>query len=298
MSSSTTARLEARLPADVMAVLKRAVEIEGRTLTDFVGSAAHAATLHTIAAAGLMRLPAEDFERFAAAVLDPPAPATALGRALGQAGPQIGGVSGAGLDGQFGIERLASGHDRSGFDSGSPTLDAYLRSGAGQDVRRQLAGCSVAVDAEGVVAGFYTLSATSVALTDLPGDFVRRLPRYPSVPAHLIGRLAVDPRAQGRKLGAALLADALRRSLRADAAAFATPVDAKDEGAAAFYRHHGFLALAGRPRRLFLPLATAAALAGGGTCGCRGVRRFQMARRCANLPAHTEGTCHARGVHL
>ena len=77
-----TARLEARLPADVMAVLKRAAEIEGRTLTDFVVSVAHAAARRTIEDAEVVRLSVEDSRRFAEAVLAPPEPAPALRRAF------------------------------------------------------------------------------------------------------------------------------------------------------------------------------------------------------------------------
>lgn len=167
-------------------------------------------------------------------------------------------------DGAFRIERLGEGHDRSRFSSGVPALDGYLRSQAGQDVRRRVASCFVLLDGAGQVAGYYTLAAAGVVPADLPDDVVRRLPRYPSLPAYRIGRLAVDEGRRGQKLGAALLVDALRRALRAEAAAVAMLVDAKDEGASAFYRHHGFLPLSGQPLALFLPLATAAKLLGEG----------------------------------
>ena len=173
-------------------------------------------------------------------------------------------TGGSAGDGAFRIERLSEGHDRSRFDSGVPALDGYLRSQAGQDVRRRVASCFVLLDAAGQFAGFYTLAAASVVPADLPEDVVRRLPRYPSLPAYRIGRLAVDKGRHGQKLGAALLVDALRRALRAEAAAVAMLVDAKDEAAGAFYRHHGFLALADQPLALFLPLATAAKLVGEG----------------------------------
>ena len=75
-----------------------------------------------------------------------------------------------------------------------------------------------------------------------------------------MGRLAIARAFAGQGLGATLLADALIRSLRAEIPAFALIVDAKDEQAAAFYRHHGFLALQSDPLTLFLPLATAAGL--------------------------------------
>lgn len=74
-----------------------------------------------------------------------------------------------------------------------------------------------------------------------------------------MGRLAVDQAFKGQGLGGALLADALDRAARSEIAAFALMVDAKDETAAAFYRHHGFIALPDSPLTLFLPLATAMA---------------------------------------
>lgn len=76
-----TARLEARLPVDVMTILKRAAEIEGRTLTDFVVSAAHAAAQRTIAETEIVRLSVEDSRRFADTILNPPEPTPALRRA-------------------------------------------------------------------------------------------------------------------------------------------------------------------------------------------------------------------------
>lgn len=94
-------------------------------------------------------------------------------------------------------------------------------------------------------------------MQELLADLAKRLPRYPTVPAVRIGRLAVDERFRGKGLGGALLADALRRVLQSPPAAFALLVDAKDDQAAAFYRHHGFEPLASQPRTLFLPVATA-----------------------------------------
>jgi ribosomal protein S18 acetylase RimI-like enzyme len=67
----------------------------------------------------------------------------------------------------------------------------------------------------------------------------------------------VDRQYHGRGLGAVLLADAIRRAVRSEPAVFALVVDAKDEAAAAFYRHHGFHPFASRPSSLFLPIATA-----------------------------------------
>lgn len=157
----------------------------------------------------------------------------------------------------FAIERLSSRHERSGFASGVAPLDRYLRDQAGQDERRHVAHCFVAVP-EGslVVAGFYTLAAAAVSADALPEEMRRRLPRYPQLPAALVGRLAVDQHYRGVGLGAAMIIDAGRRALESAPAVYALVVSAKDEGAAAFYRHHQFEPFVGTPLNLFLPLAT------------------------------------------
>ena len=78
----TTARLEARLPADVHALLKRAAEMQGRTLTDFVVTAARDAACRTIEEAEIIRLSVEDQRLIAETILSPPEPALALRRAF------------------------------------------------------------------------------------------------------------------------------------------------------------------------------------------------------------------------
>ena len=82
MPSEPTARLEARLPPDVHAMLKRAAQIQGRSLTDFVVTAAQEAARHTIEDAEIIRLSAEGQRRFAEALLNPPEPNEALKRAF------------------------------------------------------------------------------------------------------------------------------------------------------------------------------------------------------------------------
>lgn len=156
----------------------------------------------------------------------------------------------------YGIEELNSQHDRSGFSCGTAALDRYIRQQVSQDIRRQVSKCFVAVEpGTGKVAAFYTLAASGLPIDLLPMDFQRRLPHYPLVPVARLGRLAVDERHKGRKLGATLLGDALLRASRAEMGVFALVVDAKDEAAKSFYLHYGFILLA--PRQLFLPLATA-----------------------------------------
>jgi uncharacterized protein (DUF1778 family) len=78
----STARLEARIPAEVHALLKRAAEIQGRTMTDFVMSAAQDAAHRAIEQAGVIRLSVADQECFAKALLSPAKPVSALKRAF------------------------------------------------------------------------------------------------------------------------------------------------------------------------------------------------------------------------
>ena len=156
----------------------------------------------------------------------------------------------------FQVVPLQSAHDRSAFKSGSEPLDHYFSQQVSQDVRRRVTACYVALTGDQRVAGFYTLASTSVLLSELPTGVGKKLPRYPLVPAVRMGRLAVDQHHKSMGLGGALLADALARAVRAEIAAYALVVDAKDKSAADFYLHHGLMALPSQPLTLFLPLAT------------------------------------------
>ena len=160
------------------------------------------------------------------------------------------------MTGPFIIEPLAANHDRTEFSCGVEALDRYFRQLAGQDVRRRATACFVAREANsGSVAGFYTLAAGGVPLSEMPPPLVKRLPRYPTVPVALMGRLAIALPFRGLKLGGVLLWDAVDRAARSEVAVFALVVDAKDEHAESFYRHHGFIAFGSTSRTLILPLA-------------------------------------------
>ena len=158
---------------------------------------------------------------------------------------------------RFHIEPLSAEHARHAFASGVPALDRYLIELASQDVKRRISNCFIALDEIGTVAGYYTFAATSIPLTDLTPETSKRLPRYALMPAGLIGRLAVDQKYRGQRLGGALVIDAVKRSVQSDPAIFALVVDAKGESAIAFYRHLGFIPFVSRAMSLYLPIATA-----------------------------------------
>lgn len=157
------------------------------------------------------------------------------------------------------IEPLNAGHNRNDFVSGSDPLDRYIKEQASQDMRRRISACFVATDVETkMLAGYYTLASTSISLHDLPEAIRKKLPRYPVIPAVIMGRLAVAKTHRGLGLGAVLLANALNKALIAEVAAYALVVDAKDQNSTDFYVHHGFMQLIGgvAESKLFLPLAT------------------------------------------
>jgi len=160
------------------------------------------------------------------------------------------------------IDPLSAHHDRAAFASGVEPLDHYLRAQAGQDSRRRVASCFILTRADepAQVLGYYTLSALSISLTDLPSSIAERLPRYPTVPATLMGRLATDSRHRGKRLGELLLFDACSRVLRSEIATFALVVDAKDAAAEQFYTRYRFLKLSTGSRRMFLPITEIADL--------------------------------------
>jgi ribosomal protein S18 acetylase RimI-like enzyme len=156
------------------------------------------------------------------------------------------------------FEPLAAHHERRAFSCGVSELDRYFHQQVTQDIRRRVTNCFVAVTPDGAIAGYYTLASASIPTGELPAELARRLPRYPTLPAVRIGRLAVDLRFRGQGFGRLLLWDAATRAMQADQANFTLLVDAKDDGAVEFYRHYGFIPFTTAPRILFLPLATAA----------------------------------------
>ena len=156
------------------------------------------------------------------------------------------------------IEPLGK-HERSAFSCGVAALDEWFHSRASQDERRNVARVFVAIDDQLEVVGFYSLSAFSLVIADLPPEHAKRLPRYDRIPAALIGRLARDERVRGIGIGELLLADAIRRALEAarSLAVFAIVVDAKNDESATFYRDFGFTSFPSRPLRLFITASDA-----------------------------------------
>ncbi len=134
-------------------------------------------------------------------------------------------------------------HDRSAFCCGQTALDLYIRNQASQDLKRRVASPFVLVDEpEPIVLAYYTLSAYSIQVEHLEAALAKRLPKYPNLPATLLGRLEVDLGQRGKRFGELMLVDVLQRSLAISrqVASLAVVVDALDEGALGFYLKYGF----------------------------------------------------------
>ncbi len=150
-------------------------------------------------------------------------------------------------------------HDRARFTCGVESLDRYLKTQAGQDVRRKANAVFVlSVSVRTRVLGYYTLCAMAISQGDVPEAARKHVPRYPLVSCTLIGRLAVAKDRQGQRLGSVLLADALQRAFESASTVGSSMVivDALDEAAAGFYAAHGFVRLPDS-LRLVMPMRQA-----------------------------------------
>jgi GNAT superfamily N-acetyltransferase len=135
---------------------------------------------------------------------------------------------------------LTKDHDRNSFDCDVPALDEYLKLYALQNQKKHSARTYVATRGNRIV-GYYTLAYGSVSLEEAPQSVKSGRPRHP-IPVILLARLAVDSNEQGGGLGAALLKDALLRTIQAAeiAGLRAMIVHAKDDSARRFYEKFGF----------------------------------------------------------
>ena len=149
-------------------------------------------------------------------------------------------------------------HDRASFSCGVSELDNYLHYQASQDATRKIAAPFVMVDASRIILGYYTLSAYGIRLSELPPNLAKKLPKYPLIPATLLGRLAISREHQGQKLGTLLLMDALYRSWKnsSQIASLGVVAEAIDEPARRFYLHHEFIEVVEHPRKLFIAMKT------------------------------------------
>lgn len=151
-------------------------------------------------------------------------------------------------------------HNRAAFSCEHQALTDYIKQQASQDVKKNVAAVFVLTPDRVTISGYYTLSQYGVDAGDVPQELLEQLkiPKYPRLPATLIGRLARHRDLKGQAIGEILLMDALRKALEATrtVASVAVVVEAKDENAVKFYKRYGFIAIPDHPDRLFMPMAT------------------------------------------
>jgi GNAT superfamily N-acetyltransferase len=162
----------------------------------------------------------------------------------------------------FTVQPLARRHKRDDFSCGIEPLDRYLKTQASQDARRGFAAPIVAVTDDNTVIAYYTLSAFTIGVGELPEEETKGFPKHPVAPATLLGRLAVEQSCRGQGIGEHMLLHALKRAydLSSEIASYTVVVDAKNDAAAAFYQHFGFQPLPERTDRLYLPMKQLAKL--------------------------------------
>ncbi len=150
-------------------------------------------------------------------------------------------------------------HNRAAFSCENESLTAYIKERASQDLQKNIAAVYVMTADGETIAGYYTLSQYSIDAGDIE-ETVRRLriPRYKTLPATLLGRLARDVNFKGKGLGELLLISALNLALQHSrtVASLAVVVEAIDERARHFYRSYGFIDIPSHANRLFLPMKT------------------------------------------
>jgi GNAT superfamily N-acetyltransferase len=149
---------------------------------------------------------------------------------------------------------LEATHDLASFDCGEPSLNEWLKRRA---LASHLSGASrtfVVVDDQILVVGYYALAAGAISHESAAGAVRRNMPD--PIPVLVLGRLAVDQRAQGIHLGAALLRDAVQRgaAVSQNAGVRAIVVHALNDRARDFYQQYGFQGSPLHPMTMMLRL--------------------------------------------
>ncbi len=254
IDTGSQATLDLRLPSAVKEAVEQAAAHLGQSVDEFAVSALAHTAREVIEQRGVTVLTARDWDRLVALLDEPAEPNAALKAAAERYKQQFEYAP----ESRWVIARLGPGHDRGSFDCGNAALDDWLKQRAGQFDRKDLARTYVAVRiGEPKVLGYYAISTHGVRREDLPDDQAKGLPRI-DIPVILLGRLAVDRSAQGRRMGSLLVIDALRRiELLADQVGIrAVEVHAIDDAARNFYLKFGFVRLLDDPNHLFLAMPT------------------------------------------
>ena len=159
------------------------------------------------------------------------------------------------------LESLERSHPRRGFRCGEASVEEWLRAKAFQHQKKHLSATKVLLDADGAIAGYYTLATGQVDFGDLPAVVTGKLP-HRALPVAVLAWLGVSKTRQGQGLGTRLLAQTLRDCHEAGQtfAFVAVILDCVNAAAKAFYERWNFAQLPGHPYRLFLSARRLAAM--------------------------------------
>lgn len=156
---------------------------------------------------------------------------------------------------------LDSSVDKNSFDCGVEKITNYFKYSAGQHAKKGISKTFVLASEETrEVAGFYSISMSSIPFGSLSDKESKGLPSFPQIPALLIGQLARNKSMYGKGVGDKLLLHAFRKSieLSKEVGVFAIRVDAINEQAKSFYLGYDFIPFIDEPLSLLIPVATIA----------------------------------------
>jgi GNAT superfamily N-acetyltransferase len=149
-------------------------------------------------------------------------------------------------------------HNRDTFSCGEESLDDYIKRRASQELKKLISTTFVLTDSpDNIVLGYYTISAYSVDAAVLDDALAKSLPRYPLLPATLLGRLAVDLSQKGKGYGGRLLVDSMKMALDTSKriASMALVVDAMNDDALKFYLKYEFRPFKNEPMKLYYSMS-------------------------------------------
>ena len=159
----------------------------------------------------------------------------------------------------FQIQLLDKKHSKKHFSCGIHELDKFLKEQASQHMKKRITTTYVLTeDNDLVVKGYYSLSSYGVNINDLPKSVTQQFPKYPMVPATMLGRLAISTECQGLGIGEYLLVSALKMSyeISQHQGSVCVCVDAINQRAINFYKKYGFIEFEDINKRLFISMKT------------------------------------------
>ena len=147
-------------------------------------------------------------------------------------------------------------HERDRFDCEDETINRYLKTQANQDQKRGISQVHILPDLASGIAGFYTLHANRIIITDLPDNLIKQFGNRAELPVFELGRLGVDKRFAGKGIGRWLIREAMEATVNNAVGAVGLIVIAKTEKNVLLYESLGFIRLGENDMRLFIDSRT------------------------------------------